>query len=162
MAHFAKIGLNNKVMTVNSVNDDKLLNADGIEDEEVGRQFLENLSGWPIWKKCSYNTRGGIHILGGTPFRANFPAIGDTYDEDLDIFYSKKPHNSWTLDETKGVWNAPVTAPTLSEREYTESDVTKHYIIVWNESLQRWDACLATSIDIVKYWNPTSSTWVDV
>ena len=40
MAHYAKLGANNKVIGVHVVNDSDCLNADGIEDEEVGRQFL--------------------------------------------------------------------------------------------------------------------------
>ena len=51
MAHFAKIGLHSKVIAVHSVNNSDILNGDGVEDEEVGRQFLENLHGWPYGYK---------------------------------------------------------------------------------------------------------------
>jgi hypothetical protein len=76
MAHYAKIGLNSKVMSVIVVANTDCQNADGIEEEEVGRQFLENAFGWPLWKKCSYNTQGNVHKEGGTPYRKNYPSIG--------------------------------------------------------------------------------------
>ena len=43
MAHYAKLGANNKVIAVHVVADSDCQNADGIEDEEVGRQFLERI-----------------------------------------------------------------------------------------------------------------------
>ena len=51
MAHYAKLGANNKVISVEVVADKDCQNADGIEDEEVGRQFLERIHSWPLWKK---------------------------------------------------------------------------------------------------------------
>ena len=51
MAHYAKLGANNKVIAVHVVNDSDCHNGDGIEDEEVGRQFLERIHHWPLWKK---------------------------------------------------------------------------------------------------------------
>ena len=51
MAHYAKLGANNKVIGVHVVNDSDCINADGVEDEEVGRQFLERIHNWPLWKK---------------------------------------------------------------------------------------------------------------
>ena len=96
MAHYAKLGANNKVIAVHVVADSDCQNADGIEDEEVGRQFLERIHNWPLWKKTSYNTQGGQHRNGGTPLRGNYAGIGMTYDEDNDIFIGKKPYASWT------------------------------------------------------------------
>ena len=63
MAHYAKLGANNKVIAVHVVADSDCQNADGIEDEEVGRQFLERIHSWPLWKKTSYNTAGGQHKM---------------------------------------------------------------------------------------------------
>ena len=56
MAHYAKLGANNKVIAVHVVADKDCQNADGVEDEEVGRQFLEHIHHWPLWKKASYQT----------------------------------------------------------------------------------------------------------
>ena len=55
MAHFAKIGINSKVIGVHAVDNKDLLNADGVEDESVGKQFLERIHGWPLWVQTSYN-----------------------------------------------------------------------------------------------------------
>ena len=133
MAHYAKLGANNKVIAVHVVADKDCQNADGVEDEEVGRQFLERIHSWPLWKKTSYNTVGGQHKLGGTPFRGNYAGIGMTYDEDNDIFISKKPYASWTLNTSTASWEAPVAKPALPEEEQT----THRY--EWNESGQSWD-----------------------
>tara|TARA_R100000687_G_scaffold79015_1_gene72913 strand:- start:394 stop:651 length:258 start_codon:yes stop_codon:yes gene_type:complete len=83
MAHFAKIGLNSKVMGVHVVNDSDILDGAGVEDETVGQQFLEKLHGWPasMWKQTSYNTYAGTHSSGDNSkaLRGNYAGIGMTY-----------------------------------------------------------------------------------
>ena len=134
MAHYAKLGANNKVIGVHVVANADCQNADGIEDEEVGRQFLERLHSWPLWKQTSYNTQGGQHKLGGTPLRGNYAGIGMIYDEDNDLFLPKKPYASWVLNTSEARWQSPVgDAPALSEEE-----VLTH-IYEWNESTGAWD-----------------------
>ena len=86
MAHFAKLGINSKVISVEVVADADCENADNNEDESVGIQFLEHIHGWPLWKQTSYNTHANVHSLGGTPFRKNYAGVGHTYDEDRDAF----------------------------------------------------------------------------
>ena len=76
MAHYAKLGANNKVIAVEVVADADCQNASGVEDEEVGRQFLERIHSWPLWKKTSYNAQGGQHKEGGTPLRGNYAGLG--------------------------------------------------------------------------------------
>ena len=127
MASFAKIGLNNKVIEVLSVHNNELKDSNGIEQEVNGIDFLTKLTGWSIWKQTSYNTIGGVHKLGGTPLRKNHAAIGYTYDEDRDAFISKKPFNSWILNETTCLWEAPVAMP-INDNKY-----------IWNESTLTWD-----------------------
>ena len=51
-------------------------------------------------KRTSYNTKGGVHQLGGTPFRKNYAGVGYIYDPVRDAFYSEQPFASWTLDES--------------------------------------------------------------
>jgi len=111
MATFAKIGLNNKVIEVHSVHNDVLKDADGVEQEANGIDFLTKLTGWSIWKQTSYNTSSGVHKLDGTSFRKNHAGIGYTYDEDRDAFIPPKPFNSWTLNEDTCHWEAPVAKP---------------------------------------------------
>ena len=127
MASFAKIGLNNKVIEVLSVVNEVLHDSNGVEQEVLGIEFLTNLYGWSIWKQTSYNTHGGVHNNGGTPLRKNHAGIGMTYDEDRDAFITKKPFNSWILNEDTCLWNAPVDMP----------DDGKKYI--WNESILNWE-----------------------
>jgi len=134
MAHYAKLGTNNKVLAVHVVANSDCQNASGVEDEEVGRQFLEKIHNWPLWKKTSYNTSNGQHKNGGTPFRGNYAGIGMTYDEDNDIFIGNKPYASWVLNVSEARWQSPIgDAPALPEEE----QATHYY--VWNESTQAWD-----------------------
>ena len=81
MASFAKIGLNNKVIAVVSVNNEVLKDSNGVEQEQLGIDFLTNIYGWAVWKQTSYNTYNGVHNNGGTPFRKNHAGIGYTYNE---------------------------------------------------------------------------------
>jgi hypothetical protein len=127
MASFAKIGLNSKVIEVLSVHNNVLKDANGIEQEVNGIDFLTKLTGWAIWKQTSYNTHGGVHSSGGTPLRKNFAGIGMIYDEDRDAFIPKKHYNSWILNESTCLWNPPVAMP-INDNRYT-----------WNESTLTWD-----------------------
>ena len=131
MASFAKIGLNGKVIEVQSVVNEVLHDANGIEQESIGIDFLTKLTGYPIWKQTSDNTHGGVHSSGGIPLRKNHAGIGMIYDEDRDAFYSPKPYNSWILNEDTCIWESPVAKPTeeLEEKQY-------YY---WNESIINWE-----------------------
>ena len=124
MASFAKIGLNNKVIEVLSVNNEVLRDSNGVEQEVNGIDFLTKLTGWAIWKQTSYN--GNI--------RKNFAGIGMTYDEDRDAFIPKKPFNSWVLNETTCQWEAPVSMPTLTQEQIDNNNYYR-----WNEQNQTWD-----------------------
>tara|TARA_R110000868_G_scaffold411293_1_gene702881 strand:- start:585 stop:974 length:390 start_codon:yes stop_codon:yes gene_type:complete len=127
MASFAKIGLNNKVIEVLSVHNDVLKDADGIEQENIGIDFLTKLTGYPLWVQTSYNTYGGVHNNNETPLRKNHAGVGMTYDETRDAFIPKKHFNSWILNETTCLWEAPVAMP-ADDNKYT-----------WNESTLTWN-----------------------
>ena len=127
MAHFAKIGLNNKVINVVAVDNRNLEDSNGIEQEQNGINFLESITGWSLWVQTSYNTIKGIHKLNGTPLRKNYAGIGYIYDEDRNAFIPKKPFNSWLLNETTCQWEAPVAKPN-NNNFYT-----------WNETTTNWD-----------------------
>jgi hypothetical protein len=106
MAHFAKIGANNIVEQVIVVNNNVA------PTEEIGVNFCKSLYGQDtVWKKTSYNTWGGIHKLGGTPFRKNFAGVGSTYDETRDAFIPPKPYNSWVLNGDTCLWDPPIAKP---------------------------------------------------
>ena len=146
MASFAKIGLNNIVITVESVNNNVLNNpATGQEEEERGLIFLRNLYNEPeaVWKQTSYNTMGGVHKLGGTPFRKNHAGIGHTYDQDKDAFIPIKPteYSSWVLNNTTCQWEPPVSKPTEvlpANQGYS-----------WNEDTLTWDIVTYDDLGLV-------------
>ena len=138
MAHFAKLGANGKVIQVLTLNNGDMLNADGVEDESVGQQYLERHNNWPaqMWIQTSYNTAGNTHSSGDNSkaFRGNYAGIGYTWDEDNNIFWSKSPFASWVKDIATASWKSPIgDAPALSEEE-----ISTHYY-QWNESGQSWD-----------------------
>ena len=110
MAHYAEIDENNIVKRV--------IVADTQEWCE------ENLGG--TWVQTSYNTHGGVHVLGGIPLRANYAGIGHIYDPENDVFYAPQPYPSWTLNTTSYKWEAPVAYPT-DKKPY-----------IWNEDNQAW------------------------
>jgi hypothetical protein len=107
MAHFAKLGTGNIVERVEVVSNDIATT------EQAGADFLNNLyKTRDVWKMTSYNTFGGVHKLGGIPFRKNYAGIGYTYDQTRDAFIPPKPFNSWILNEDTCRWEAPVAKPT--------------------------------------------------
>tara|TARA_R100000900_G_scaffold142014_1_gene123489 strand:+ start:68 stop:451 length:384 start_codon:yes stop_codon:yes gene_type:complete len=122
MAHFAKLGIGNKVLKVEVVSNDIAIN------EQAGRDFLNNIYNTnDNWFQTSYNTFGGIHLLGGTPFRKNYAGIGYKYNQTRDAFIAPKPYNSWILNETTCQWEPPVAQP-IDNNSY-----------LWNEETQQWD-----------------------
>ena len=143
MAHFAKIGLNGKVLQVLTLNNSDMLNADGVEDETVGQQYLETHNNWTaqMWIQTSYNTSNNQHKNSGTPFRGNYAGIGYTWDEDNQIFWSKKPYASWVKHIESASWKSPIgNAPELTEEQTLQNEANTHrWNYVWNEENQNWD-----------------------
>ena len=88
MAHYAKI--ENDIVT-NVI----------VADED----FIQTLDG--EWIQTSYNTKGGVHLLGGTPLRKNFAGIGNTYDRVRDAFITQQPSEEYILNEDKCIWELP-------------------------------------------------------
>ena len=107
MSHFAKI-------------------ENGIVTEVIvaEQDHINTLSGQ--WVQTSYNTRGGVHLLGDTPLRKNYAGIGHIYDSERDAFYQPKPFNSWLLNENSCQWEAPTPCP-IDGKEYK-----------WDESQKQW------------------------
>jgi hypothetical protein len=121
MAHYAFLDENN---IVTEVIVGKNEGEDGIDWEQHYGEFRGQ-----VCKRTSYNTQGGVHSLGGTPYRKNYAGIGYTYDAERDAFISPKPFNSWLLNEESCVWEAPVPYPTEDSVMYK-----------WDEEAQNWVA----------------------
>ena len=137
MAHFAKLGVNGKVIAVHGLDNDQMLNADNVEDESVGQQRLEQIHGWPaqMWIQTSYNTRGGKHYDADNnesadqskSFRKNFAGIGYKYDFSRDAFIPPRSYDSWIFNEETCNWDPPIAKP----------DDGQQYR--WNETTKQWD-----------------------
>ena len=145
MAHFAKLGANGKVIQVLTMDNDKMLNADGVEDETVGQQWLETHNNWPaqMWVQTSYNTIQNTHNSGDNSkaFRGNYAGIGFEWDEDNNIFWPKKPFASWVKNTTTASWQSPIgDAPALTAEQQSQNEAGTHsWGYEWNESGQSWD-----------------------
>ena len=171
MAYFAKLGENNIIEKVEAVANDIATT------EEIGQNFLNHIYKTnDVWKKTSYNTRGGVHYVNNTDtqsedqsqaFRKNFAGIGFTYDESRDAFIPPKPYASWVLDETTCLWESPVAYPSIVDDEQNPPEW--NYIIEWNDSKYQadntkgWQAFksndeLVADERIIYDWNGTS--WV--
>ena len=112
MAHFAKLGIGNIILTVEVVSNDIAVT------EQAGIDFLNNLYNTrDVWVQTSYNNNT----------RKNFAGVGYSYDQTRDAFIPKKPYNSWILNETTCLWEAPIALPD-TENRYN-----------WNETNQTWD-----------------------
>jgi hypothetical protein len=123
MAHYAFLDENNIVTEVITGKNE---NEEGINWEE----YYGNFRG-QVCKRTSYNTRHGIHTLGGTPFRKHYAQIGYTYDENRDAFIPPKTLESFILDENTCTWKPPISKPTepLLENQ-------RYY---WNEDIKNWE-----------------------
>ena len=138
------------------MDNDKMLNADGVEDETVGQQWLEQHNNWPaqMWIQTSYNTSGNKHNSGddSKAFRGNYAGIGYTWDEDDQIFWPKKPYPSWVKNMTTAQWDSPIgDAPALTSEQEAQNTIptdaegkatgpaTHGWVYLWNETNQSWD-----------------------
>ena len=145
MAHFAKLGANGKVIQVLTLDNKDMLNADGIEDEAVGQQYLERHNNWPaqMWIQTSYNTSGNKHNSGddSKAFRGNYAGIGYSWDEDNNIFWPKKPYASWVKNTEDARWQSPIgDAPALTAEQEEQNEADTHqWGYSWNEDNQSWD-----------------------
>jgi hypothetical protein len=123
MAHYAYLDENNIVTNV----------IVGKDESDIVLDENGNPYDWEVYygaKKTSYNTIGGVHLLGGTPFRKNYAGIGYTYDESRDAFIEPKPHESWVLNEDTCTWEAPIQRP---------ENIDGH-IWMWNEEILNWES----------------------
>jgi hypothetical protein len=118
MAHYAFLDENNIVTEV-------IVGIDEGEQDTDWEQHYGEFRGQTC-KRTSYNTSGGVHSGGGTPFRKNYAGIGYSYDEARDAFISPQPYASWLLDEDTCLWEAPVPMPDDGER------------YAWDEDQQQW------------------------
>ena len=122
MAYFAKLGTGNIVEKVISINNTVITDANGVEQEKLGVDFINKLYNTrDVWKQTSYNNN----------IRKNYAGIGYTYDQQRDAFIAPKPYNSWILNEQTCRWEAPVAMPIkqLEENQYYS----------WNESIINWE-----------------------
>ena len=139
MAHFAKLGINSKVLSVEVVADADCQGADGTEMESIGIDFLNKTHGWPLWAKTSYNTSANTHSSGDNSkaYRGNYAGIGYTWDEDNEIFWPVQPYASWTKDTSTASWVAPITYPSVTNDG--ADPVVWQYTINWDESAYQAD-----------------------
>jgi hypothetical protein len=120
MAHYAYIDSNNQVVAV-IVGKEETTLIDGLNPEIYYAQ------GTPYTvKRTSYNTQGGVHTLGGEPYRKNFAGIGYTYDTERDSFIPPKPFASWLLNDQSCLWQPPVPMPSTPG------------MWTWDEETQTW------------------------
>jgi hypothetical protein len=117
MAYFAKIDENNIVINVIAVNNKVITDANGVEQEQLGVDFINNIyNTTDVWKQTSYNST----------FRKNYAGLGFTYDQTRDAFIAPKPFNSWILNENTCKWEAPVARP------------EENLPYIWSEEQQNW------------------------
>jgi|TARA_X000001388_G_C2211037_1_gene115153 hypothetical protein len=160
MAHYAKLNENNLVLKVETCDNQNCLDSNNLENEEVGRQYMETHSGWSNWKKTSYNTKAGKHYNDdGTlsdnqdkAFRKNYAQVGGTYDPVNDAFINIKPYDSWILNQSSFDWEAPVVAPSNGP---VAGD---SWGLSWDEDNTRWIGRDLSNEDEY-YWDSTNSSW---
>ena len=118
MAYFAKLGTGNIVEQVISINNAVITDSNGVEQEQLGVDFINKLYNTrDVWKQTSYNNN----------IRKNYAGVGYTYDQTRDAFIPPKPYNSWILNKDTCLWESPIPYP---------QDNNKYR---WNEQNKSWD-----------------------
>jgi len=109
MKYFAKLSLENVVLSVHKVSDSDA------PDEATGIQFLTNLINWSSWKQCLKTE----------------VKVGDTYDASKNAFISPQPFNSWVLNEDTCRWEAPVAYPNDGQ-DYKWNEENQNWDVIIN------------------------------
>jgi hypothetical protein len=127
MAHYAFLDGNNIVVEVIYGKEE---NDEGVDWEQRYSEIRNQKC-----KRTSYNTRGGVHKLGGTPFRKNYAGIGYTYNDIRDAFIPPKPYASWTLNEETCLWDSPTPIPEdvgtgTPPKQYSWDEITLSWVDV--------------------------------
>lgn len=126
MASFAKLDSNNIIIEVHSVHDNELM-VDGVENEQKGIDFLNNLFKTnDNWKQTSSNNN----------FRKQFAGIGYTYDAAKDKFIAPPRYNSWSLDSNDD-WGPPIPYPSV--KDDGADPVVWAWGYYWNENVYQAD-----------------------
>jgi hypothetical protein len=125
MAHYAELNETNQVIYVAYLNNETITDEFGTEMEQLGIDHLRTCNGENRrWIRTSY--RGN--------FRNKYACLGDTYREDLDMFISPQPYESWSLNEVEGKWHPPIPKPNLTDLQLESGD---YYL--WDETLYQSD-----------------------
>jgi hypothetical protein len=124
MAHYAFLDENN---IVTEVIVGKNEGEEGVDWEAHYGAFRDQTC-----KRTSYNTYGGVHSGGGTPYRKNYAGIGYTFDAERDAFIAPKPFASWLLNEGTCLWDAPVAMP----EDAGTGEPPKRF--TWDEATTSW------------------------
>ena len=172
---------------------DEFTSSDGTTTE------IDNTLYWEGWyrhhgkvqavRRMSYNTQGGVHKLGGTPFRKNYAGVGYMYDPVRDAFYTAQPYASWTLNEDTCYWEAPTPSPEGMDWHWNEGTLewldkpgSKEFsnwiydediqnwippipqpndgcIYIWNQETTEWDFVTSTSPYPSWIWNTETKVW---
>ena len=124
-------------------------------------------------KRTSYNTRAGVHQLGGTPFRKNYAGRGMIYDPVRDAFYSEQPYESWTLNEESCVWEPPTPKPAGTwywkedttewvDYPYKNPDNNQPYPSwTWNTETGIWEPPVEKPEGPCWQWDEETLTWIE-
>jgi len=130
MAHYALLNYQNIVT--------KVCTGKNEDETDTNIELVYQHMFGQLCKRTSYNTRGGVHYDPVTnqpsadqskAFRKNYAGVGYTYDHSRDAFIPPKPQgfDSWVLNESSCLWEAPVEYPDDGQ------------IYTWNEETTSWD-----------------------
>ena len=126
-----------------------------------------------LCRRTSYNTIGGVHQNGGTPFRKNYAGTGMTYDPVRNAFYGPQPFESWTLNEESCLWECPVERPE-GEDWWWKEDTTEwvDYIYLsqpynsvapypsWSWSTETGWTAPVEKVEGRDYWSEENQMWL--
>ena len=133
MAHFCKLDENNIVVEVIVINNSEILDENGDEQEQLGKNYISESLGFEgTWIQTSYN---------GT-FRNQYAGINFTYDATNDVFIEPKEYDSWVLGDDFH-WQPPISQPVREGYDYLWDEENLGWIEEkhpnWNEETQSWD-----------------------
>lgn len=119
MASYAELNPENRVLRVIKIDNNLILDENGEEDDDLGRQLCKQFTG----SKNQF-----VKTSATAAIRKRFASVDSYYLPEYDEFTSPQPHSNWIYVRELDNWIPPISKP----------EVEEGYSATWSQSTNEW------------------------
>lgn len=106
MASYAELNQNNKVLRVLKIDNNLILDENGDENDELGKQLCRQFTG---------SSNQFVKTSATAAIRGKFASVDSYYLPEYDEFTSPQPYPNWIFSRELDKWIPPIPKPELEE-----------------------------------------------